>query len=234
MIKNGIDVTESEVNNLFKRLDIDRDNRVTFSEFKRLFGSSFSSSRFDTDKSTNSTYEIRSNKISSFESPRTHTLRSPLRTNNTSRLYSPLRERTINVLNKSVDRIDLNRSTARTPLRSTGFDSKYGISNGFSDDKSSFSSLRNSYVSYEEETFITFLRELLEIENDIEKAKIDLTYKTDFNVEDAFRNFELDGRGYVTDLDFNYGLNAFDIFTSREEVALLIKRYDINNEGVLR
>ena len=38
-----MDVTEEEVRFTFKRLDIDRDSRVTFSEFKRLFSSNFNS-----------------------------------------------------------------------------------------------------------------------------------------------------------------------------------------------
>jgi hypothetical protein len=139
-------------------------------------------------------------------------------------------------LNRSVERLDLNRSAVRSPQRSLSprFErliASNGI--GYRSIQSSFKSSGNC-VTYEEENFIAFLRDLIEIENEIEKAKIDLTYRTDFNVEDAFRNFELDGRGYVTDVDIKYGLDALDVFATREEIVLLIKRYDIQGEGVLR
>ncbi len=237
-VRNNIDISESELNNLFKRLDVDCDSRVTLTEFKRLFNSA-SGSPLLSEKNLSSTFSSslrssqRSTRSGGFESPR----RTPVKTNNTvSRLYSPLRDRTLSILNKSVERLDLNRSLVRSPERTLSpRRQRFNLSNSFAERNLS-SSLRsnNNYVSYEEENFITFLRDLLEIENQIEKAKIDLTYKTDFNVEDAFRNFELDGRGYITDVDIKYGLNALDVFASREEIDLLIKRYDIQGEGVIR
>lgn len=237
MIRNDIDITESELNNLFKRLDIDCDSRITFTEFKRLFNCT-SGIQLLSDKNFSSTFSSslkssqRSSRSGGFESPR----RSPVRINNTvSRVYSPLRDRTISILNKSVERLDLNRSAVRSPQRNLSPRThRFTASNGFVERNLSSSLRSNGYISYEEENFISFLRDLLEIENEIEKAKIDLTYKTDFNVEDAFRIFELDGRGYITDVDIKYGLNALDLFASREEIALLIKRYDIQNEGVIK
>lgn len=250
MLRNNIDVTESELNNLFKRLDIDRDSRLTFTEFKRLFNSASGSpllSQNLSQKNFSSTSGFssstlkssqRSSRTGGFESPR----RSPVKAiySTVSRFYSPLRERTINILNKSVERLDLNRSAVRSLQRtfSPGRTQRLTASNGFSFSErnfyGSFKSAAANYVSFEEENFISFLRDMLEIENEIEKAKVDLTYKTDFNVEDAFRNFELDGRGYVTDVDVKYGLNALDVFATREEIGLLIKRYDVQGEGVIR
>jgi len=263
MIRNYIDITQCELNNLFKRLDTDRDARITLSEFKRLFnitkGSSLlSSGNFSSSSNFSTTFgksSLRSSRTVGVESPE----RSPINANNTvSRLYSPIRERTMNILNmnrsverldnlnrsverldnfnRSVERLDLNRSAVRSPQRSLSprFE-RLIASNGFGDRsiQSCFKSSGNC-LTYEEENFVAFLRDLIEIENEVEKAKIDLTYRTDFNVEDAFRNFELDGRGYVTDVDIKYGLNGLDVFATREEIVLLIKRYDIQGEGDLR
>lgn len=92
----------------------------------------------------------------------------------------------------------------------------------------------NAILSYEDENFNSYLKELLELENEIESAKFDLIIKADFNIEDAFRIFELSGRGYLTELDVKYGMNSLDIYPSKEEIALLVKRYDMSNEGILK
>lgn len=193
MLNNNIDVTDSEIRNIFKRLDIDRDNRINFNEFKRLF------------------YNV---------------------------LTSESKEL---MLNRSIS--NKNKRIYESPLRSK---SQYGNkrlrnSNDLSDmyiEENNFSrnnySLKNSYMSYEEENFVQFIKELLEIESNLEKAKISLIYKSDFNVEDVFRNFEIDGRGYITLLDLNHGLSAFDVFAPMEDIDLLMKRYDLKNEGILR
>jgi Ca2+-binding EF-hand superfamily protein len=88
-------------------------------------------------------------------------------------------------------------------------------------------------LSLEEENFQSYLKTLFDLEGDIERARSELVLRSDFNVEDAFRIFELDGRGYLTDLDIKYGLNALDIFATTEEISLVIKRYDVRKEGVL-
>jgi Ca2+-binding EF-hand superfamily protein len=131
---------------------------------------------------------------------------------------SPLRESTTYRLERSIDNSRLNLSSSMTNFKST-------------------SNLNNistySYPSYEEENFISYLKEVIARENEIERSKCDLVLRSDFNVEDAFRVFELDGRGYLTDLDLKYGLNALDIYPSSEEINLLIRRYDARNEGVI-
>jgi len=169
------------------------------------------------------------------------TIRSPNRSM-TNRFYSPnrytspLRERTLNLLDMSNDRI--NRSIAKSPepLRNSSSLLSLSSSNGF---KSSFSGTHRlvsgiNYVTFEEENFISYLKELLDLESQLEKAKCELIVKSDYNTEDAFGVFEIDRRGYITDLDIKYGLNSLDIFPTHEEIALLIKRYDSRGEGILR
>jgi len=237
MLRNNIDILSNELSNLVKRLDIDRDLKISFSEFKKLFNLQTSLSQLSFSKSSssllNKNQEITKKDFNTnFGSPR---LRSTFRDtssklnnyNIVSRLYSPLRNRTLGILNKSAERFDLDRSI-RSPDR--GMTARLNASNSLNRNL-----IRNeNLVSYEEENFINFIKSLIEIENEVEKAKIDLTYKTDFNIEDVFINFELEGRGYITDVDVKFGLNAFDVFPTREEISLLMKRYDILNEGVIR
>lgn len=126
-----------------------------------------------------------------------------------TRYTSPLRE----TLNKSISDFKASpRNNLSSLSRSNGFSTKYS--------------------SYEEETFLNFVKELLNEERKIERIKTELSLKSDFNIEDLFRVFELDGRGYLTESDIKYGLNALDLYPLSAEVNILLKRFD-NNEGVL-
>mgnify|MGYP002148639368 CR=1 FL=1 len=78
------------------------------------------------------------------------------------------------------------------------------------------------------------MRELIFSENELDRAKTDLALRSDFNMEQAFRQFEKDGRGYITDLDLKFGLKSFDVEVSLEDIKLLFKRYDLSNEGCLK
>jgi Ca2+-binding EF-hand superfamily protein len=257
-IRNGIDATEEEVRSSFKRLDIDRDARVTFSEFKRLFSNGEAVSNSNGFKSSGSTiYDSKSNskgftesplKAQTLRSPRRSplrtTLRSPIRTTS-QRFYSPLRytsplrDRTMSVLEMSNERI--NRSFARSPevlknstnLLNSSLNSSMRSSNVRLGSSTNNLCGTNTYTSFEEENFISYLRELLDLENQLEKAKCDTIIKSDFNGEDAFGIFEIERRGYVTDLDLKYGFNSLGIYPTQDEIALLIKRYDNRGEGIL-
>ena len=44
-------------------------------------------------------------------------------------------------------------------------------------------------------------------ENKIEAAKVNLALNSDFNCEDDFRIFELNGRGFINQCDLKCGLN---------------------------
>lgn len=248
-MRNGIDVIESEVRATFKRLDIDRDSRVTFSEFKRLFTSSVPSSANNSNGfGKNSTFYDSKSSLSNSKglsespvrSPLRSTLRSPVRASATrfyspNRFSSPLRDRTLNVLEMSNERINRSIRKSPEPLRNSSTLLNASSSSGFKSSNLGSSRLvsGSNYVTFEEENFISYVKELLDLENQIEKAKCDMIIKSDFNAEDAFGIFEIDRRGYVTDLDIKYGLNSLDIFPTHEEIALVIKRHDSRGEGIL-
>lgn len=84
-----------------------------------------------------------------------------------------------------------------------------------------------------EEGYISYFKEMIELESELEAAKKDLIRKPDFNIQDAFLIFELSQRGSITQLDIKYGMNALDIFPSEEDICLLIQKYDTTGEGLL-
>ena len=76
----------------------------------------------------------------------------------------------------------------------------------------------NNTPSYEQTQFVDYLRMVMDAESRIEKAKIDLALRPDFNVEDAFRIFELDGRGFITEDDLKNGINVLEIYPTCSDV----------------
>jgi len=88
-------------------------------------------------------------------------------------------------------------------------------------------------IGQEQCQFNDYLCNVMNAESQIEQAKIDLALRSDFNCEDAFRIFELDGRGFLTESDLKCGLSLLDVCATDEDVRNLMKRFDLNKEGVL-
>jgi Ca2+-binding EF-hand superfamily protein len=88
---------------------------------------------------------------------------------------------------------------------------------------------------YQEELgqFVDFLGLLMEVESRIEDMKIDLARREDFNFEDLFRMFEVDGKGYIEPEDLKEGLKLLGLNPSNNDIKLLMKRFDLNQQGLL-
>ena len=59
----------------------------------------------------------------------------------------------------------------------------------------------------EEDELVRSLREQISLEKEIENAKISLAQRSDFNLFDAFRIFDVDAKGYINYSDLKDGLN---------------------------
>ena len=92
---------------------------------------------------------------------------------------------------------------------------------------------QNNYNSYEEKQFDDFLKKLMDIECRIEATKINLASNPDFNCEDAFRIFECNGRGFLDENDLKCGLSLIGICPTDQEIRLLMKRFDLENQGTI-
>ena len=103
--------------------------------------------------------------------------------------------------------------------------------------KSNASKKRGVFSScpYQEELsqFVDFLGLLMEIESKIEDMKIDLAQFPDFNFEDIFRIFEVDGKGYIEPEDLKQGLRLLGLNPSTFDIKLLMKRFDLNHQNLL-
>ena len=81
--------------------------------------------------------------------------------------------------------------------------------------------------------FNNFLKFLLDGENKIENIKIELSKNKDFNVEDIFRLFEKNGRGFLDQEDLKYGFGVLNVYPSEFNMKLFMKRYDLQNKGYI-
>ena len=95
----------------------------------------------------------------------------------------------------------------------------------------------NTYIPYDKQPnnnlFLLYIKDIITYETQIENAKIELSMHNEFNVEDAFRIFELDGRGYITNIDLKYGLSLLGIYTTPNDIKLLMRRLDLQHKGHL-
>ena len=152
-------------------------------------------------------------------------------------VHSPSRYRTNSPLRTPSPVLDSLKKTY-SPYRNAGGSSGFRGSTNFS--TYSPNRLRNpnlnlsnkyNYNQYEQRQFNDFLRKLMSIESQIERIKIDLALNPDFNCEDAFRLFELDGRGYLDKEDLKYGLNLIGLCPTEHELRLFMKRFDLQKQG---
>jgi Ca2+-binding EF-hand superfamily protein len=60
-----------------------------------------------------------------------------------------------------------------------------------------------------------------------------LSLKTDFNIEDAFRIFDVDEKGYIGFREIEEAYNLFSLYPKKEELELLLKKYDKDQDGKL-
>jgi len=88
---------------------------------------------------------------------------------------------------------------------------------------------RDMNNNLEEEMFVSYLKDCLIYEREIERLKCNLTFKPDFNLGDLYKIFEINRLGYLTANDLKQGLYLFNVFSAMTEISLLIKRYDNSN-----
>ena len=97
--------------------------------------------------------------------------------------------------------------------------------------------LKEKYIlnknEYEEKQFIDYLRKAMALEYKLENLKIEVSLRCDFNWEEIFRIFELEGRGFLSREDLVLGFNKFDLYPNDLDISLLLKRYDLKNEGFI-
>jgi len=91
----------------------------------------------------------------------------------------------------------------------------------------------NLMEPYEEDELARALKEFIAIDKDLEGIKQILSLKTDFNLEDAWKLFDVENKGTVNLREIEEGFNICNVFPRREEMQLLLLEYDENKDGKL-
>merc|ERR1719362_1056570 len=82
----------------------------------------------------------------------------------------------------------------------------------------------------DEDELVNGLRDLIRTENDIEREKISLGLKPDFNLTDAFKIFDVNYCGNICTTELREGLAAIGVFPTSEELDLFVQRYDTTGD----
>ena len=88
-------------------------------------------------------------------------------------------------------------------------------------------------IDENEKLFLQYLKALIKSEREIEFAKRDLMRQSDFNAEDAFRLFEVQGSGVVTKKDLKFGLKLLGIKPTDNQIDIILNKYDLDLNGFL-
>jgi len=86
----------------------------------------------------------------------------------------------------------------------------------------------------EENQLARALKEQVDVDRELENLKNELALRSDFNLLDAFRFFDQEGRGFITKTELRFGFNEFGLYPTSDEVYLIMRKYDTDNDGLLR
>jgi len=77
------------------------------------------------------------------------------------------------------------------------------------------------------------LKQHVEIQHCLEWEKLNLAHWHDFNLEDAFRFFDLEGKGFILSSEIRNGILDLGLKVDWNLLCLFVRRYDQYNDGRL-
>ena len=221
--RNHIKAGVEDIKRIIKKLDIDRNGIVTAEDLETVFGSDSNNNHQLTDNLST----IKD--LSKLSTPKHFfsTTSTPVNLLNQNSQSKQKRE-------KVSDSLFIRDGPEKTPQLQIRPSSINMFSNQTSYSKSNpYINISNSSKRINEEVVIQFLKLIMDIELKIEKLKIDLAKRVDFNIGDAFQVFENTHHNFITQSDLQKGLNALDIYPNYYEIILLMKKYSLSNDDSL-
>jgi hypothetical protein len=85
------------------------------------------------------------------------------------------------------------------------------------------------FITLEEQSFIEFLKDLIDIEEDVEKLRSSLAKCEDFTLQDAYSLFEIGRKGIVTAQDLKYTMEILGVVSTNNEIELFIDHFRSEN-----
>lgn len=84
------------------------------------------------------------------------------------------------------------------------------------------------------DSLVEVMKQFIQLEKELEIKKQDLALRPDFNLLDFFRIFDIEGRGSISSSELSEGMKKFGIYPNKEELYLLLRRFDRDNDGKLK
>ncbi len=282
VVRNGFYPSESDINAIFRRLDIDRDGKISFDEFKKvisyqnysnitglkdeelnpqLLSYNSKTSYLDSNNYMNSNIPISSkdleykNSYSSFKNKKEkidlNVIRgtegsnnnnryedNPVSMDHTNRLQNiPIKvvSETVNTYNTTGKVSTLEREFNKVSPKKTRdrMGQKASTSNLLMPNSLTTSFLNKNYILLEEEAFVEMLKDIIEMNKEVELLKCDLAICNDYNLLDSFRYFQASNRDFLYASDIKNGLKILELAFSDEEIELFVRRYDCTRSKVI-
>ena len=80
------------------------------------------------------------------------------------------------------------------------------------------------------EVFQDFIR----LEKDLERQKIEITLRDDYNLIDAFGILDCQGKGYITPVELRESLAELGLKCSMYEIHLVFEKFNTLGDGMLK
>ena len=226
LIRNGyINCPEIKLKAIINRLSLGKNYSVTLCDLKRLFDTGY----FPLIKNNLSQTNINQDKLN-MNSDYIHNLSGNEIKNLERKEYKNIvsNQKNINSFNEKNLRGELINVEQNKNIRYSKNYNEYSEMN--------FNKNINVYDISEEKYFIDYLELISGIENSIEKKKIELALRADFNIEDCIKIFKPNNKlneQFISLDDFIYGLQSLDLKINFGEIKLLFRKYDLMNKGHL-
>jgi len=145
-------------------------------------------------------------------------------------IESAKKERERSPIRKEIDMIEARYST---PSKNNNFITS--SPNRYSSPSRSNNKITSSPMKGNEETHLALaMKESIDNDRSLEESKNQLAIKADFNLLDAFRYFDVKGKGYINRIDLESGLKRFGIYATNNEMYLFMRKYDSDNDSLLK
>lgn len=80
------------------------------------------------------------------------------------------------------------------------------------------------------EVFQDFIR----LEKDLERVKVEITLRDDYNLIDAFGLLDVQGKGYITPVELRESLNELGLKCNIDEVHMVFEKLNTLGDGMLK
>ena len=233
---NGFDLFYNDIKRIMKRINICKSGYITIDDLQKFF---------DVDKVTSSKQVMNDRIINDL-------IRKGDENNSNSKFYN---------IQKSKMQISDNLTLRNIPIRNEQNKSDVNINSHFSNLQNQNiqnpnQNINTQNINLNQNTFnnnnipqidvkkfisndsklnicINILKLISETEIQIENQKIELSLREDFNIKDAFNFFCVSKKNYITEYDLKITLNNLGLYPNNDDITLLMKKYDISNNGLL-